>query len=106
MRVAVILFEIKSTGINVIGFSLVWFYGITNIGGYLMPDPIYTYIYILNIYDLSTHFVDNIFKQAGNHLLHTFKWLQALLFHIIQHYSFICTQLNDPSIVLYHKQFN
>ena len=29
---------------------LVWFYGISSIIGYLMPNPLYTYI--LNIYDL------------------------------------------------------
>ena len=29
---------------------LVWFYGISTIVGYLMPNPLYTYI--LNIYDL------------------------------------------------------
>ena len=33
---------------------MVWFYGISNIIGYLMPKAvyIYIYIYILNIYDL------------------------------------------------------
>ena len=31
-------------------FSLVGFYSISTIGGYLMPNPLYTYI--LNIYDL------------------------------------------------------
>ena len=30
--------------------SLVWLYGISTIVGYLMPNPLYTYI--LNIYDL------------------------------------------------------
>ena len=29
---------------------LVWFYGISTIVGYLMPNPLYTYL--LNIYDL------------------------------------------------------
>ena len=33
-----------------IGFGLVGFYGISSIIGYLMPNPLYTYI--LNIYDL------------------------------------------------------
>ena len=32
------------------GFGLVWFYGISTIVGYLMPNPVYTYI--LDIYDL------------------------------------------------------
>ena len=31
-------------------FGLVWFHGISTLVGYLMPNPIYTYI--LNIYDL------------------------------------------------------
>ena len=33
-----------------IWFGLVWFYGISTIVGYLMPNPLYTYI--SNIYDL------------------------------------------------------
>ena len=36
--------------IKYIGFALVGFYGILTIVGYLMPNPIYTYI--LNVYDL------------------------------------------------------
>ena len=32
------------------GFGLVWFYGISNIVGYLMPNSLYTYT--LNIWDL------------------------------------------------------
>ena len=36
--------------IKYIGFGLVWLYGISTIVGYLMPNPLYTYI--LNIYDL------------------------------------------------------
>ena len=31
-------------------YDLVWFYGISTIVGYLMPNPLYTYV--LNIYDL------------------------------------------------------
>ena len=31
-------------------YGLVWFYGISTIVGYLMPNPLYTYI--LDIYDL------------------------------------------------------
>ena len=31
-------------------WNLLWFYGISTIVGYLMPNPLYTYI--LNIYDL------------------------------------------------------
>ena len=35
--------------IEYIKFGLVWFYDISTIVGYLMPNPLYTYI--LNIYD-------------------------------------------------------
>ena len=33
-----------------IGFGLVWFYGISTIVAYLIPNPVYTYI--LNVLDL------------------------------------------------------
>ena len=36
--------------LNIYDLRLVWFYGISTIVGYLMPNPLYTYI--LNIYDL------------------------------------------------------
>ena len=47
------LFNAKSSlyiYIKYIWFDLVWFYSISTIVGYLMPNPLYTYI--LNIYDL------------------------------------------------------
>ena len=47
------LFNAKSSlyiYIKYIGFGLVWFYGISTILGYLMPNPIYTHL--LNKYDL------------------------------------------------------
>ena len=47
------LFNAKSSlyiYIIYIGLGLVGFYGISNILGYLMPNPLYTYI--VNIYDL------------------------------------------------------
>ena len=53
------LFNVKSyfyIYIKYIWFGLVGFYGISTLVGYLMPNPLYTYI--LNIYDLQTHFVD------------------------------------------------
>ena len=46
------------------------FYDISAIVRYLMPNPVYTYI--SNIYDLQTHFVDNIFKRVWvNLFLHS-----------------------------------
>ena len=47
------LFNAKSSlyiYIKYIGFGLVGFYGISTIVGYLMPNPLYTYI--LNVYNL------------------------------------------------------
>ena len=44
----------------VYAFGLDWFYGISTIVGYIMPNPFYSYI--LNIYNFNPHFVDNIFK--------------------------------------------
>ena len=43
--------------------SLVGFYCIsTTIVGYLIPNPVLTYI--LNIYDLQTHFVDTFLNES------------------------------------------
>ena len=46
---------------DLVWLDLVWFYGISTIVGYLMPNPLYTYIYIQHIrfglvgfYDIST----------------------------------------------------
>ena len=33
-----------------ISINKVWFYGISTIVGYLMPNPVYTYV--LDVYDL------------------------------------------------------
>ena len=42
----------------VFGFGLVWFYAMSTIIGYLMPNHVYIYIYIYQIYDLYTHIVN------------------------------------------------
>ena len=84
------LFNAKSSlyiYIKYIWFGLVGFYGISTIVGYLMPNPFYTYI--LNIYDLWTHFVDNILKWAWAHFLYPTKWFQASI--VIQHQLFYST---------------
>ena len=36
-----------------------WFYGISTIVGYLMPNPIYTYKYFI-----SKHILDNILNES------------------------------------------
>ena len=38
-----------------IRFSLVWFYGISSIIGYSMPNPLYIYIYIILIITIIYH---------------------------------------------------
>ena len=43
----IIAAQLNSIIKNSVLFSLVWFYGISTIVGYLMPNPLYTYI--LNI---------------------------------------------------------
>ena len=42
-------------------FGCVWFYGISTIVGYIMPNLLYTCL--LNPYDLLTHFLDDIFNE-------------------------------------------
>ena len=37
------------------------FFTISTIVGYLMPNPVYTSV--LNIYELKSHFADNIFSE-------------------------------------------
>ena len=54
------LFNAKSSlyiYIKYIRYGLVWFYGISTIVFYLMPNPFYAYI--SNIYDLWTHVFNN-----------------------------------------------
>ena len=46
--------------------GIVWFYGISTIGGHSIP-----FINIYLIFDFPTHFVDNIFKQALAHFFST-----------------------------------
>ena len=47
---------------SLVWFAWVGFYGISSLVRYLVQNPVYTYT--LNIYDLWTHFLDNIFKWA------------------------------------------
>ena len=70
-------------------FGLVGFYGISTIVGYLMPNPLYTYV--LSIYMICKHFEDNIFKWARVHfLLHTVKWFQVFLYNSHNLTAVIC----------------
>ena len=59
------LFNAKSSlyiYMKYISFCLVGFYAISTIEDDLIPNPLYTYI--LNIYDLQTHFLDNILSES------------------------------------------
>ena len=47
---ALLILLVRKKGI--IGLGLFWFYGISSIVGYFMPNTIYSYI--LDIYDLQT----------------------------------------------------
>ena len=66
-------------------------------------------LYILDIFDLKTHLVDNIFKRTWGHLLHTVKLSQELIFNSYYsslHYSFFCTQLNGSKYCYVSVQLN
>ena len=53
-------------------FGLVWFYGKSNIVGYLIPNSIFTYI--LNIW-----FVNTFCRYKQLTFLHKVKWFQEML---------------------------
>ena len=74
--------------IKYIWFGLVGFYGISTIVGYLMPNPLYTYI--SNIYDLQTYFVDNILIRSLSSFLHIVQWFQVLQYNSHNLTSVIC----------------
>ena len=57
---------------------LVVFCGISTLDGYLMPNPVYTYI--SNTYDLSMNgFVGNNFYMSQSLFVCMVKWFQVLL---------------------------
>ena len=55
--------------------------------------PTCFYIYINYVYDLQTHFVDNILKWAWALFLHTVKWFQVLLYNSHNLTSVICLHI-------------
>ena len=65
--------------------GLVWFYGISTIVDYSMPNPVYTYM--LDLYDLS-------------------KYCYVSLSNSIKHQSFVCTQLNVQTVLFQTTQFS
>ena len=57
--------------------GLVWFYGIPTIVGYLMANPLH--IYVINIYDLLTHIVDNILNKSEHTLFFNYCYLTLII---------------------------
>ena len=53
---------------------MVGFYGISTLVGYLMPNPVCTYM-------IYKHFEDNISKLDRAQFLYTIKWFQVFLFN-------------------------
>ena len=81
---------------------MVGFYGISNIVGYSILNPVYIYIYIyiyMYIYKFYKHFVDNIYKKHELSFwlsLNHFKYCCVTV--TIEHLSFVCTQFVDNFI--------
>ena len=70
-------------------FCLVWFYRISTIIGYLMPNPIYSYI--LDIYDLLTH---------QKNLMVPVKWSHSSIpNNSFNHKSFVCSQFKCQTVL-------
>ena len=97
-----------------IWFGLVWFHGISTIVGYLMPNPVFTYI--LNIWFVK---IFCIYSQLNDQtVLFTAiqfrtpqqSWILKVLPYIsnnsIKHHSFVYTQLNDQTVVYQAVQFS
>ena len=86
---------------------MVWFYSISTILGYLMPNPLYTYI--LNIYDCKYNLLKTLLNDPNLILLYRVKWFQVLLCitnNSFKHQSFVYTQLNDQTILFQTIQFS
>ena len=93
------LFDAKSSlyiDIKYIWFGLAWFYGISTIVGYFMPNPLYTYI--LNIYD----FVWLVFMAYQPFRINK---CQILFIHIHWIYIKKCSLLQVLQQLLYRLQF-
>ena len=59
-------------------FGFVWFYGISNIVGYSMPNPLYIYIYIRCMICEHILYITYL-NETELIFLHTVKWFQAFL---------------------------
>ena len=73
------VWELHALNIMILMFvDLFMFYCISTLVGYLMPNPVYTYI--SNIYNSLRYFIDNIFRCVWAHFFfNTVEWLQLFL---------------------------
>ena len=74
--------------IKYVGFGLVDFHGISTIVGYLMPNPLYTYI--SNIYMIWKPILLITSLNKPELYLHSVKWLQVSLYNSHNLTSVIC----------------
>ena len=80
-----------------IWFGLVGFYGISTIVGYLMPNPLYTYI--LNIYDLVGFYgISTIVGYLMPNPLYTYI---LNIYRIFKH--ILSITLNEPELFLVYN---
>ena len=98
--------NLPSTNCKKIFRWLVVFYGISTLIGYLMPNPVYTHISNISHRWIACR---QHYFQMG--CLNTVEWFQVLLpntNHSINHYLFVCTQLNGSKYchVILIIQFN
>ena len=84
-------------------FDLIWFYDISNIEGYLMPNPFYTYrqFYFKQVSLTSVHCLNVKTSSISSYLVKV-KWFQVLLritSNLNEYQSFIYTQLNVKTVL-------
>ena len=81
--------------------GLVRFYGISTIVGYLMPNPLYTYIKYI-------WFVNTYSWKHFKWVWHTVKWfqiLQCISNNLSRYQSFVCSQLNNQTVLFLTIQY-
>ena len=92
---------LKLVLLNQLQFDLVWFYGISTSVGYLMPNPLYThiyiYIYILNIYDLVWFYgISSIVGYLMPNPLYTYIYIKYIWFGLVLWYTIVGYLMPNP----------